>query len=96
MNQLTINFSAAPRARRSDPITSHKAAERAKGFAGGHAGRILLMLQSHGPRSAHALSLIVGLTVVQIDRRLPELKKLGLAMPTGDIDNGCRVWGVCH
>lgn len=97
MNQLAINFAAPAlhtRARRTDPETSHKAAARASQFATSHAGRILLALQQHGPRSAHGLSLVIGLSVVQIDRRLPELKHLGLAEPTGAVEAGCRVWSA--
>lgn len=97
MNQLAIDFTA-PHARRSDPETSHKAAERAPQFATSHAGRILLALQLHGERSAHELSQLIGLTVVQIDRRLPDLAKLGLAAVAklddgaDKVTHGCRVW----
>ena len=97
MNQLAMNFAAPAlhtRSRRTDPETSHKAAARASQFATSHAGRILLALQLHGPRSAHGLSLVIGLSVVQIDRRLPELKRMGLADTTGDVADGCRVWAV--
>ena len=97
MNQLAMNFAAPAlhtRARRTDPETSHKAAARASQFATSHAGRILLALQQHGPRSARGLRRSTRLTVVQIDRRLPELKRLGLAEPTGAVEAGCRVWRV--
>ena len=97
MNQLAINFAAPAlhtRARRTDPETSHKAAARASQFATSHAGRILLALQQHGPRSAHGLSLVIGLSVVQIDRRTIELQRLRLIAPTGAVEAGCRVWAV--
>lgn len=96
MNQLSIDFSTA-HARRSDPGTSHVAAARAERFSQTHAVRILCALQTHGPRTAHELSLLVGLTLVQIDRRLPDLaksKKARVAQINGAdlVRDGCRVW----
>lgn len=81
-----------PVARRTDPQTSHDAANRAEKFAASHAGRILAALKEHGPGTPAALSGHTGLTVVQIDRRLPELRAIGLAWPTGEILGGYRVW----
>ena len=99
MNQLAMNFTAPAlhtRARRTDPETSHKAAAKASKFAASHAGRILLALQQHGPRSAHGLSLLIGLglSVVQIDRRTVELQRLKLIVPTGAVEAGFRVWAA--
>ncbi len=97
MTQLTIDFTTS-HARASDPDTSKAAARRAAQFATSHAGRILLALQQHGPRTAHELNLLIGLTVVQIDRRLPDLKAMGLAQVKKLDDgadlvrSGCRVW----
>lgn len=95
MSQLSIDFTQ--RARRSDPATSKQAAVNADKFAGSHAGRILAALKAHGPKTAHELH-TTGLTVVQIDRRLPELSKLGLAKVV-KLDDGAdmvrggfRVW----
>lgn len=70
-------FSAPPMARRADPRPSHVAASRAQAFAGSHADRILAALRTHGPRTAHELEHLVGLTVVQIDRRVAELRRDG-------------------
>ena len=66
-------------ARSSDPITSHAAADRAKRFSPGHVQLILAALREHGPSTAHELEKITGLTVVQIDRRLPEAQRDGWA-----------------
>ena len=95
MTQLSIDFTQ--RARRSDPTTSHQAAAKAEKFASSHAGRILAALKAHGPKTAHELH-TTGLTVVQIDRRLPELCKLGLVQVV-KLDDGAdmvrggfRVW----
>ena len=96
MSQLSIDFS---RARASDPMTSVTAAIQSSRFAESHAGRILAALKLHGPMTAHELG-IVGLTVVQADRRLPELasKRLATVIKAADgedlVRGGCRVWGA--
>jgi len=95
MSQLAINFAETVRARRTDPATSKRAGINASRFANSHKARILAALKQHGPRSAHELSLLIGLTVVQIDRRLPELGSAVAVMKQGGVDvvrQGCRVW----
>lgn len=98
MTQLSICFIEPVRARRTDPETSHQAAKQAAKFAASHAGRILAALKLHGPKTAHELELLIGLTVVQCDRRLPELAKAGLVRVSKLDDgadvvrDGCRVW----
>jgi predicted transcriptional regulator len=85
------------RARRSDPATSHAAARNADKFAASHAGRILEALKE-GPRTAHGLAAMTGLTVVQVDRRLPEMARAGLCAVMQDgtgadvVVGGFRVW----
>jgi predicted ArsR family transcriptional regulator len=98
MTQIAINFDAHRAARSDDPETSHAAARNAERFAASHAGRILAALKLHGPRTAHELEALVGLSVVQIDRRLPELKAAGLTR-VAKLDDGAdrvvdgfRVW----
>lgn len=97
MTDLAISF-IDTRSRRSDPATSKAAARNAERFASTHAGRILDALKRYGPLTAHELSLLVGLTVVQIDRRLPELSADNLAhvMKHNDgadvVRGGFRVW----
>lgn len=92
--QLALNF---PRARNSDPETSKAAAKNSARFADSHAGRILAALKLHGRMTAHDMH-IIGLTVVQADRRLPELAKAGLArvvkLDDGAdmVQGGFRVW----
>ena len=90
---------AEPRARRTDPATSHKAAAKAERFAASHAGRILAALRDLGLATAHELALATGLTVVQIDRRTIELQRAGLAYVVsmdGDplVRDGFRVWAA--
>lgn len=84
-------------ARASDPITSVIAGERAAMFAGNHYGRILAALAEEKALTAGELEQITGLTVVQIDRRLPELQRQGLTRVVqfeGEdlLRNGYRVW----
>lgn len=71
-------------ARRSDPITSHEAAERVKEFAAGHHKMILDCLKEHGPLSPDQIATRIRLDKFQICRRLPELEKSGHAEPTGE------------
>jgi len=83
------------RSRRTDPETSKLAGINAARFANSHKARILAALKQHGPRSAHELSLLIGLTIVQIDRRLPEMGSAVAVMKQGGEDvtrGGCRVW----
>jgi predicted ArsR family transcriptional regulator len=84
------------RARLLDPQTSQQAAAQAAVFAGSHCQRIQAALED-GPLSAKEISRITGLTVVQVDRRLPELERQGKTQVAkeGGIDmtrNGYRVW----
>jgi hypothetical protein len=62
-------------ARATDPLTSINAAENSVKFSGGHKALILEALES-GAKSVRELERCTGLTVVQIDRRMAELKRL--------------------
>lgn len=94
--QETLDFTR--RVRRADPGTSLEAAKRAASFASSHAGRIHLALVANGPCSAHELRQHTGLSVVQIDRRMVEMKRSGLIRVAVDhwgneiVKQGCRVW----
>lgn len=74
---------SAPRARRTDPKTSHDAGAAAAAFAGSHQERILAALRAHGGMTAHEIGAKVGLTEVQVDRRMHELARAGKAARTG-------------
>ena len=85
------------RVRAQDPVTSVAAAERSLKFSATHKGRILAALKDAGTATAHEISLATGLSVVQVDRRLPELARDGLAevLRIGDVDvtlDGFRFW----
>lgn len=82
--------------RAHDPLTSVLAAEAVGAFSGPHCERILAAL-AQGPGTADELMDRTGLTVVQIDRRLPELFRNGKAQVVqvdGEdlIRDGYRVW----
>jgi hypothetical protein len=76
--KLSVEMFDLPRARNTDPATSHAAADRAVKFAGTHAERILAALKAVGTGTPVSISEKTGLTIVQIDRRLHELEKKGL------------------
>ena len=83
--------------RAHDSITSVIAAENAGCFAGAHCARIVEALKTAGNATAHELQALTGLTVVQIDRRLPDLARIGKArvaqLAGEDIIRGkSRVW----
>lgn len=86
------------RVRATDPLSSVLAAEGASRFAGSHKERILAALAELVTATAHNISSATGLTVVQVDRRLPELNRDGLAevveaSPGVDLlRDGFRVW----
>lgn len=71
-------------ARRSDPDTSHIAAERTTEFRANHAGRILAALQDHGPMTVDQIAKVSDLTAWQVNKRTSELQRAGVAEPTGE------------
>lgn len=83
--------------RARDPLSSVLAAERVPNFANGHYARILAALANGRQATPHEMQAPTGLTVVQIDRRLPELLRYGKARVV-QIDGqdlmrrGARVW----
>lgn len=95
---LPIQMLEMPRARRSDPSTSHRAAEAAVRFADTHGARIVAALREHGRMSPVGIGGMTDLTVVQVDRRVVELQREGRIRQVMDdagnavVWNGCRVW----
>lgn len=84
------------RARLFDPITSQQAAEKAAVFSGSHYKRIEAALDCE-PMTAKEIAGVTQLTVVQIDRRLPELERKGKTevVKAAGVEltrNGFRVW----
>ena len=101
--QLAIKF-----ARRSDPQTSHDAAERAMVFRSTHEGKIYGALLQAGERGATAkeIAAVTPLTDVQANRRLCAMDRRGLITRNAlfhlsneefeyEQRGGCSVWRVC-
>ena len=83
--------------RANDPITSVIAAEGASAFAGSHCARIKAALKELVTATPAEIGAFAGLTVVQVDRRLPELQRENetevVQFEGSDlIRNGYRVW----
>ena len=95
---LPIQMLSMPRARSSDPSTSHHAAAMSVRFSNSHGNRIVEALKEHGRMSAQGIGGMAGLTVVQVDRRLVELQRAGRVQVVTDeagnpvVWSGCRVW----
>jgi hypothetical protein len=88
----------APRARRTDPATSHDAAEKAARFAHGHHLRIRNFLDGIAPRAATYIDIAAGTDLDRhaVGRRLKELFEAGMiekagigALPNG---NKATLW----
>ena len=74
---------AFPRSRNSDPLTSHLAAAQLT-TATDHYTAIHEALTLHGPAGKDRIAALAGLDPVQVSRRLPEMRKLGLVGLTGE------------
>lgn len=88
MEQLSI-FSP-PRARKRDPLTSHRAAAKVNEFAESHRSRILAAMTE--PVTPREIAERTGMDYVAVQRRMKEIQTLGLAELTGEQRDGCRVW----
>jgi predicted transcriptional regulator len=79
-DSVTVN----PRARTSDPETSHEAAASARELAVKHQALILECLKKHGPLGKDGIAARTRLDGVQTCRRLTELERAGLIQWTGE------------
>lgn len=93
------DMAGIPRARATDPLTSHVAAVGSVRFADSHAARILHVLKNgfSDGMCAEEIGEACGLTVVQVDRRTIELQRKGLIRVVQrdgkDLtSHGMRVW----
>ena len=79
--QLDLTF---PRARATDPITSHEAADKAEGLARAHSERIVRWLRAH-PSGGIKDEIASGTSIddVAVARRTKELETRGLARRAG-------------
>ena len=84
-------FSPQPRARATDPQTSHDAARAFRGKpCRNH--YLLILGVMHRPMTGREIAKLTGLSMEQVCRRLPELEQRGEVRPTGEERDGCRVW----
>jgi predicted ArsR family transcriptional regulator len=70
------------RSRKTDPTTSHEAAEQVS-TASNHFQTIHLALIEHGPMGKDEIAFWTDLDPNAVARRLPELQKLGIVTLTG-------------
>lgn len=97
-------YAHIPRARNSDPVTSHEAAARAESFVAGHEAKIFGALHEAGFLGLTAAEIAerTGLESVQVNRRLGAMGgyKNGVKVGVGVIKlngakrDGMRVWVV--
>lgn len=83
-------------ARSTDPGTSQEAAESAvkSGLVAAHCDLILGALVAHGPMCASEIAKSTGLLSHQIMKRLSDLDRKNLAVPTIAKMGGQRVWAA--
>jgi hypothetical protein len=89
-------FAPQPRARNTDPSTSHAAAASMLGDPC-RCQRAAILGVLWRPMTAGEIGRLTGLSMEQVCRRLPELEQGGHARPTGQERPGpsgrlCRVW----
>lgn len=89
MNQLPLCL-IVPLARRTDPATSHAAANKAAHIAPSQRNIIAAALST--PGTVKAISDRCGLSQYAVSKRLPELQRMGLIELTGREIDGCREW----
>jgi hypothetical protein len=84
-------------ARTADPLTSKMAAKRVRDFAGSHFDIIHATLVAWGPMTVDQIAERCPLRSQQVNKRLDQMRKKGLAATTGklglsDAGNPCRIW----
>jgi len=67
-----------PKARNSDPDTSHQAAASVEDSAETQRRSVQYILRTYGPKIADEIDALLGWRVTTAGRRLPELRALGL------------------
>lgn len=75
----------APRARYSDPSTSHDAAASMRRAASAQCATVLSALRELGKAGAEQIATAAGMTAYAARKRLPELQDAGLVQPTGEL-----------
>lgn len=80
---MTDAILTEPRARATDPQTSHDAAEQAKDMPKKHHDLIVDALRCKGPMGKDGIAAHTWIDGVAVCRRLKELQRLGRIKPTG-------------
>jgi DNA-binding IscR family transcriptional regulator len=93
MSQLTLSFDR-PLSRRTDPATSHRAADRSSEFRAKHRALIWNALLEHGPMTYREIAEITRLEPVAVNRRGKEMQDGGLVQIGPDTKDGMRLWRV--
>jgi predicted ArsR family transcriptional regulator len=84
MTQLSLEFDSRRLARKSDPATSHAAAEDTKAFRARHVATIWNALKERGPMTKDEIAAVTGLDHVAVARRMVELEAKKLAERTSE------------
>jgi len=84
-------FARPPLTRRADPATSFAAAVAVAPHVGTQRVEVLDCLTRYGPQTYKDVDRRLGWHT-GAQRRLVELQRAGLARPTGERREGCRVW----
>mgnify|MGYP003138669246 FL=1 len=92
-------FDVPPRSRRTDPDTSHEAASSMHVTAASHRGEILELLRERGGATGDAIDEALGWKHATANRRLPELREMGLVTMTEDTaltrsGRRARIWRI--
>lgn len=82
--EMSMDALTTPRARNTDPATSHAAAN-AVDFAGAHHKAIYEALLLAGPSGKDRIADWANLDRSQVARRLKEMRRLGLVVLTGEL-----------
>ena len=90
MNQLPLCL-VVPLARRTDPATSHAAANKAASIAPSQRNIIAAAL-AYSPGTVKQISDRCGLSQYAVSKRLIEMQRMGLIELTGREIEGCREW----
>ncbi len=89
------------RTRKTDPQTSKEAAARVEEFAPSQHQTIIALLKEYGKQTPEQIAAHMGIDAYAVRKRLPELQRQGLALPTGETAKTAsgrsqRVWiAIC-
>jgi len=88
--QMAIDFLA----RKTDPVTSHQAAEKAESFKARHIAHIWNALKDHGKLTPREISTITGLDYHAVQRRGAEMERKKLIVRGAETKDGMMLWSA--